>query len=134
MKKARAGVDTMFDCPFCCHKQTVECKMSYQTNLGNIKCRVCGVAFQCEIHRQHPDKHARAHEPVGEMRRKLTIVPFSLSLSPGTDLSDPIDVYSEWIDQTEKVNADVAKGHRGGASDEEAEEEDALERRGEEED
>lgn len=100
MKKARAGVDTMFDCPFCCHKQTVECKMSYQTNLGNIKCRVCGVAFQCEIHH----------------------------------LSDPIDVYSEWIDQTEKVNADVAKGHRGGASDEEAEEEDALERRGEEED
>lgn len=46
-------------------------------------------------------------------RRTLTPLP---SLSPSLlcppDLSDPIDVYSEWIDQTEKVNADVAKGHR----------------------
>jgi transcription elongation factor Elf1 len=55
MKKARATVDTTFDCVFCNHKQTVECKMNYDTNLGNIKCRVCGVAFQCEIHRQSTD-------------------------------------------------------------------------------
>ena len=112
MKKERAAVDTIFDCPFCAHKQTVECKMSdtypactrrrqhartkqrprsriwagrcvhicamravqvsfscsclvtalycapvpprrnYTTNLGNIKCRVCAVSFQSDIHRQ----------------------------------------------------------------------------------
>jgi transcription elongation factor Elf1 len=39
------------------------------------------------------------------------------------DLSDPIDVYSEWIDQTEKVNADVAKGHTNEDEYEEDEEE-----------
>jgi transcription elongation factor Elf1 len=53
-------------------------------------------------------------------------------LSP--DLSDPIDVFSEWVDQSEKVNADVAKDQRRAGAGSDDEDEDALERRGEEED
>jgi len=95
MKKAKAKVDTTFDCPFCNHKQTVECKMNYETNLGNIKCRVCAATFQCDIHH----------------------------------LSDPIDVYSEWIDQTEELNKqqaaqalDTGLGAEGEAAYEEVDE------------
>jgi transcription elongation factor Elf1 len=29
-----------------------------------------------------------------------------------SDLSDPIDVYSEWVDQTESINKKVAQGDR----------------------
>jgi len=50
MKKERASVGTVFDCPFCSHKATEECKMNYATNLGNIKCRVCAAVFQADIH------------------------------------------------------------------------------------
>ena len=60
MKKERASVDTVFDCPFCNHKQTVECKMNYTTNLGNIKCRVCAVSFQSDIHRTTDTAHSPA--------------------------------------------------------------------------
>ena len=92
MKKARSSVDTVFDCPFCAHKQTVECKMNFNTNLGNIKCRVCAVTFQCDIHH----------------------------------LSDPIDVYSDWIDSCESINKQTAKD-RSTVQREDEEAEDAAE-------
>jgi len=68
--KKIASVPTQFDCLFCNHAKTVECKLNQVTNLGTIRCRVCNVSFQMEINHLH----------------------------------DPIDVYSEWIDETEKAN------------------------------
>jgi transcription elongation factor Elf1 len=70
MKKAVATVPTIFDCMFCNHSKTVECRLNQLNNLGTIKCRVCKANFQMEINHLH----------------------------------DPIDVYSEWIDETEKAN------------------------------
>lgn len=102
--------------------------MNYQTNLGNIKCRVCGVAFQSEIHRQSKTHAPTSHERL-QLCRPDTLL-FSLAHPPApfhSDLSDPIDVYSEWIDQTEKVNKDVAKGH---TNEDEYEDEDELGARG----
>ncbi len=40
-KKARPTVPTKFDCLFCNHAQTVECKLNYNNSIGTIKCRVC---------------------------------------------------------------------------------------------
>lgn len=65
---------------------------NYQSNLGNLKCRVCGASFQYEIHH----------------------------------LSDPIDVYSEWIDQTESVNKAVKQDKDRDRDDEEGREEEEL--------
>ena len=39
------------------------------------------------------------------------------------DLSDPIDVYSEWIDSCESINKKVAEHRQGGGDEEEEEEE-----------
>lgn len=71
VKKVRPTVPTKFDCLFCNHSQTVECKLNYQSNLGIIKCRVCGASYQMEINH----------------------------------LTDPIDIYSEWIDKVSRSYA-----------------------------
>jgi len=101
--KKIASVPTQFDCLFCNHAKTVECKLNQVTNLGTIKCRVCNVSFQMEINHLH----------------------------------DPIDVYSEWIDETEKANRVIEDEELDSArpslsrqrSGEEEEEVDAVEAR-----
>lgn len=149
MKKERASVDTIFDCPFCNHKQTVECKMNYTTNLGNIKCRVCAVSFQSDIHRTialHSDEQNRAQRATQQRTGRAThrthwilrandgaydssfclpacAAPHFAALlcagpcCPPTDLSDPIDVYSEWIDSCESINKKVAEHRDMGEQD-----------------
>ena len=39
-------VDTVFDCPYCSHRQTIEVKMQRKDGLGKLYCRVCTVKFQ----------------------------------------------------------------------------------------
>jgi transcription elongation factor Elf1 len=105
---------------------------NYQTNLGNIKCRVCAVHFQSEIHRQSEQDgdydFRRSCWVVCLLFVLVLLVPcfcsFLFSLSP--DLSDPIDVYSEWIDSCEDINKKVAVDRGGG---EEAEDEEEREER-----
>ena len=70
MKKTIQTVPTQFDCIFCNHAKTVECKLNMASSVGTIRCRVCQVTFQMEINH----------------------------------LTEPIDIYGEWIDETEKAN------------------------------
>eukprot|EP01083_Nonionella_stella_P013695 38544_1 len=69
MKRVVAKVPTIFDCPFCNHSDTVECKMDKREMEGRVRCRVCGSDFRMMISHLH----------------------------------DPIDVYSEWIDECHKA-------------------------------
>jgi len=48
-KKAKAKVATSFNCPFCNHPKTVECKMDKKKMEGRVECRVCDVAFDMII-------------------------------------------------------------------------------------
>jgi transcription elongation factor Elf1 len=75
MKKAAPRVGTVFDCIFCNHPKTVECRVQPTERVGSLRCRICDTKFQ------------------------TTNV---------NHLSDPIDIYSEWIDETEKLNAAAA--------------------------
>ena len=148
--KKAASVPTQFDCIFCNHAKTVECKLSIQpthtahtrhqqlhcatqppscrlpphslcplpvdgdrnqiTNVGAIKCRVCNVTFQMEINRNTHRHTTSTQQP---RHTSHSCLPLTASLThhlcpawcpPLSDLHDPIDVYSEWIDQTEKAN------------------------------
>ena len=71
-------ISTVFDCPFCNHKQSVEAKMYIKNNknrekkemIASVSCRVCGNFYKTEYHQ----------------------------------LIEPIDIYSEWIDECEKAN------------------------------
>jgi transcription elongation factor Elf1 len=79
-KKSKFSVPTVFDCPFCNHARTVDCKMDKAKNIATIRCRVCDAQYQSVINY----------------------------------LSEPIDIYSEWIDEAERTNADV--GNRPAAA------------------
>jgi len=72
-KKLRLEVPKSFDCPFCNHEKTVECKMDREKQIGQIRCSVCDASYQMLIN----------------------------------FLSEPVDVYSEWIDQCEAENEQV---------------------------
>ncbi|KAH8034867.1 hypothetical protein HPB51_003154 [Rhipicephalus microplus] len=75
-------LETQFNCPFCNHERSCEVKMDRQRNTGRITCRVCLEDFQTAIN--------------------LAIV---LNWDPTpTDLSEAIDVYSDWIDACESAN------------------------------
>jgi len=72
-KKRRLTVPKSFDCPFCNHEQSVECKLIREKNMGQILCNTCNTTFEAPI----------------------------------TYLSEPIDVYSDWIDACERANTDT---------------------------
>jgi len=69
-KKRQLTVPTNFDCPFCNHEKSVECKMDRERSIGIIRCSVCDASYQMIINY----------------------------------LSEPVDVYSEWLDQCELEN------------------------------
>jgi len=72
-KRMQQGVPTSFDCPFCNHEKSVECKMDRERSIGIVRCSVCDASYQMIIH----------------------------------VLSEPVDVYSEWLDQCEAENEGV---------------------------
>ena len=39
-------VDTVFDCPYCCNKATVEVQIQKKDGIGRLWCRVCSVSYQ----------------------------------------------------------------------------------------
>lgn len=41
VKKVNAAVAKVFDCPFCNHSSSVECKINKKENTGLIRCRIC---------------------------------------------------------------------------------------------
>jgi len=72
-KKIVAPIPTSFDCPFCNHEKSIECKIDRVKGIGSVKCTVCDASYQMMINY----------------------------------LSEPVDVYSEWIDKCEQENAGV---------------------------
>merc|ERR1712194_39797 len=42
-------LDTEFDCPYCGNNKCVEVKMNRPDQLGELKCRVCGVSYQTRV-------------------------------------------------------------------------------------
>mmetsp|Transcript_28380 Transcript_28380/g.47630 ORF Transcript_28380/g.47630 Transcript_28380/m.47630 type:complete len:85 (+) Transcript_28380:113-367(+) len=63
-------VPTTFNCPFCNHEKSVDCRLDKVAEVGEVSCRICLEKFQTQIN----------------------------------NLSEPIDLYSEWIDECERVN------------------------------
>ncbi|KAM1027427.1 hypothetical protein EV1_004347 [Malus domestica] len=66
-KNRNDKLDTVFNCPFCSHGTSVECRIDMKNLNGKASCRICQESFSTTI----------------------------------TALSEPIDVYSEWIDESE---------------------------------
>ncbi|RMB93803.1 hypothetical protein DUI87_29795 [Hirundo rustica rustica] len=79
-KKMTGTLETQFTCPFCNHEKSCDVKMDRARNTGVISCTVCLEEFQTPI----------------------TFRVGALTAPP--DLSEPVDVYSDWIDACEAAN------------------------------
>ncbi|XP_071656698.1 transcription elongation factor 1 homolog isoform X1 [Patagioenas fasciata] len=83
-KKVTGTLETQFTCPFCNHEKSCDVKMDRARNTGVISCTVCLEEFQTPITcilNGTPDPR----DPI----------PY---------LSEPVDVYSDWIDACEAAN------------------------------
>ena len=45
-KAAAPKCDTVFDCPYCSHRQTIEVQILKKDGLGKLFCRICGYRYQ----------------------------------------------------------------------------------------
>ncbi|KAI8388354.1 transcription elongation factor Elf1 like-domain-containing protein [Radiomyces spectabilis] len=48
-KKLKAKLDTQFNCLFCNHEKSVECRLDQQNKVGHLACKICDVSWQCGI-------------------------------------------------------------------------------------
>lgn len=48
-KRIQQKVPKVFDCPFCNHENSVECKLDHKTAIGVVHCRVCAANYQTQI-------------------------------------------------------------------------------------
>uniref|UniRef100_A0A7S3F8G6 Transcription elongation factor 1 homolog n=1 Tax=Prasinoderma singulare TaxID=676789 RepID=A0A7S3F8G6_9VIRI len=69
-KVKREVVAKTFDCPFCNHERSVECKFDKIAETAMLFCRMCKVTYLTTIN----------------------------------NLTEPIDVFSEWIDKCAEAN------------------------------
>jgi transcription elongation factor Elf1 len=75
---------------FCNHETSVSVKIDKKAGVGNLSCKSCGQAFQTSINC---------------MFCALTLLAFTDAAS---DLTQPVDVYSDWIDACDAVAKDTA--------------------------
>ena len=45
-KAAAPKCDTVFDCPYCSHRQTIEVQIMKKDGIGKLYCRICGYKYQ----------------------------------------------------------------------------------------
>ena len=110
-KKNIEALDTQFTCPFCNHEKScevlinflklswIECfpkvKMDKSKHAAKIQCTVCLEDFQASL----------PHSPLLLKDRLFhSWLSFSSKQATINFLSEPVDVYNEWIDACEAVN------------------------------
>ncbi|ORX53630.1 Elf1-domain-containing protein [Hesseltinella vesiculosa] len=93
VKKLKTTLDVQFNCLFCNHEKSIECRLDQSNKVGHLSCKVCDISWQCSITCKliFIDFFLFAGS-------RLTLFIFML------DLDEPVDVYSAWIDACEEVN------------------------------
>jgi transcription elongation factor Elf1 len=86
--------DTTFTCLFCHHEKSVTVRMDRKEGVANLVCRVCDQRYQSKVNRKRLPSFAIRGSP-----RQLG---FSI------DLTEPIDIYSEWIDAADAAQREDA--------------------------
>ncbi|KAI8062459.1 transcription elongation factor Elf1 like-domain-containing protein [Gongronella butleri] len=49
MKKLKETLDTQFNCLFCNHEKSIECRLDQSNKVGHLSCKVCDISWQCSI-------------------------------------------------------------------------------------
>ncbi|GAA5805253.1 transcription elongation factor Elf1 like-domain-containing protein [Helicostylum pulchrum] len=48
-KKLKDKLDVQFNCLFCNHENSIECKIDHTNKVGLLSCKVCDVSWQCVV-------------------------------------------------------------------------------------
>ena len=78
-----APIDTTFTCLFCHHDNSVNIRVDRKEGVALLVCKVCDQRYQSNVNRTSSFTCATRH-------------PHSSLVTP--DLTEAIDIYSEWID------------------------------------
>jgi len=84
-----------FKCCFCSNENSVSVKLDKKGGIGTLSCRQCGQSFQTSIE-------------LGGMRDALPLLNHLSALTIFPALTQPIDVYYEWIDACDTVAKEEA--------------------------
>ncbi|KAL5433678.1 hypothetical protein PMIN07_012414 [Paraphaeosphaeria minitans] len=139
---------TTFQCLFCNHENSVSVSIEKKSGVGNLQCKVCGQTFQTNTNctsRFHPSCSPwTILQAVGAAliaTGRAALIQSSQLVEGGgaraycsTDLSAPVDVYSDWVDACDAVAKEAAAANtsisrpvnRGGRSRVEEETEDFV--------
>ena len=105
-KKAAPKLETQFDCPFCFHQNSCDVKMFARRVCENLILATCMGSTDA---RQRPEVQRRDRDVPRLLRvvpvhdKLCAALPAAAAADPAADLSEPIDVYSNWIDQCESA-------------------------------
>ncbi|KAG8954599.1 hypothetical protein FRC04_011032 [Tulasnella sp. 424] len=102
--KKRAVLDTTFTCLYCHHENAITCKLDKKESVGHLNCKICGQASIGASNALYIVSPAAGGD-LSERGTLTTLIP---------DLSEPIDVYSEWIDAAEEAQAAQGGSSRRG--------------------
>jgi transcription elongation factor Elf1 len=86
-------VETAFTCLFCHHDKSVTVRLDRKEGVAQLVCRICDQRYQGKVNRMSP-VYLSPLKP-----------PHYLDVSY-PDLTEPIDIYSEWIDAADAVQRD----------------------------
>lgn len=89
----REPLATSFQCLFCNHENAVTVKLDKKSSTGDLSCKVCGQTFQTGINCMF----CFSREPT-----------YHVMLTTALDLSQAVDVYSDWVDACDAVAKDAA--------------------------
>jgi transcription elongation factor Elf1 len=95
--------DTAFTCLFCHHDKSVTVRLDRKEGVAQLVCRVCDQRYQSKVN--------RALFNLPHYHFFLISCYFHVS-----DLTEPIDIYSEWIDAADAAQREEQTPRRPAAS------------------
>ena len=95
------GVETTFTCLFCHHDKSVTVRLDRKEGIAQLFCKVCDQRYQSKVNRK---------------LHLLFLWSWVFIVIFLSDLTEPIDIYSEWIDAADAAERETTPTRRPAAS------------------
>jgi transcription elongation factor Elf1 len=83
--------DTTFTCLFCHHDNSVNVRVDRKEGVALLVCKTCDQRYQSKVNRESSPAQVYSNAPSSRIT---------------ADLTEPIDIYSEWIDAADAAQND----------------------------
>lgn len=94
-------IETTFTCLFCHHDKSVTVRLDRKEGIAQLFCKVCDQRYQSKVNRTS---------------RFCCFIATLELITCDIDLTEPIDIYSEWIDAADAAEKEAISSRRPVAS------------------